>query len=101
MAYQPRVKKQAALAIREAAAWYENQATGQGAKFYGAVVEAIERAAAHPDAWSPSILVYRKIRVKNYPYFVYYIVDHARKRIVVAMIWNEKRHPGDLEKVLS
>jgi hypothetical protein len=65
------------LAQREyqgARAWYEARRAGLGRDFTAAVDRAVGSIAAHPDRWSLYRDRFRWVRVRRFPYRLYYAI---------------------------
>ncbi len=76
--------------FEEAATWYHEEA-GLGERFVTQVHEALERIGRMPELHAAVHLDIRRIRVRRFPYHVYYriLVD----RIEVIAVFHNKRNP--------
>jgi toxin ParE1/3/4 len=77
--------------FEEAAAWYQEYA-GRGQKFVDQVQEALDRIERMPELHGAVCQDIRRVRVKQFPYNVYYriLVD----RIEVIAVFHHKRNPN-------
>jgi len=87
----------ARLASEELAAavrWYETQRPGLGVDFFDAVVEALDRIAAHPEAGATAFgtINARRMLVAGFPYQVVYRLGTEDIRVIAFA--HLKRRPG-------
>ena len=73
------IAKPAAEELVAAIRWYEERRAGLGGEFYDAVVRAMDRTAAMPEAGSPiGTLGVRRMLVAGFPYQIVYRVEAGR-----------------------
>ena len=77
--------------ISEAYDWYEEQGRGLGEDFLAAVQVVLDRIEKDPEIHAPIYQAVRHIRVKRFPYAVYYRIEPGR--IVVIAVHHSKRNP--------
>jgi toxin ParE1/3/4 len=84
------------LAIREyeeTRAWYERQREGLGGEFTDEVDRAIARIARSPTRWPVVFAKFRKVRLRRFPYILYYYVVDPSLALVLAVA-HGRRRPG-------
>jgi plasmid stabilization system protein ParE len=59
----------------DAALWYDERRAGLGAQFVGEIDRAIDLAARHPDRYPVKHEAIRCIRVRRFPYSVFYLPE--------------------------
>jgi toxin ParE1/3/4 len=72
--------------------WYEERQPGLGAQFLAEVDAAIELASRQPDRYPIKHDKIRSVRVRRFPYSVFYIVEVDR--IVVLAVFHARRDPA-------
>ena len=75
----------------DAARWYEDRAPGIGYRFVSRVEDALTLIQESPRRVGTIHLDIRRARVRNFPYFIYYLVEDSR--IVVLAILHARRNP--------
>jgi hypothetical protein len=78
---------------REVRAWYERRREGLGAAFTAEVDRAVERIARHPDRWPIFRDEFRRVRLRRFPYALYYHRIDADVVMVLAVA-HGRRRPG-------
>jgi toxin ParE1/3/4 len=76
----------------EAAAFFENELHGLGARFTDSVQRSLSRLADHPLVGTPLGAAYRKLRVHGFPYNVIYRVE--ADAVLVVAVAHHRRKPG-------
>ncbi|MEO8017414.1 MAG: type II toxin-antitoxin system RelE/ParE family toxin [Pseudomonadota bacterium] len=77
--------------LRSAVRWHEHQRAGLGTRFVGAVEQAIKTAVDVPMRATPLMQNIRRVRVRRFPYFVYYIAEESR--LIVLAVLHYRRDP--------
>ena len=80
-----RVDPWALADLARAEAWYENQQPGLGAEFEVQIESAITRAASAPFAYSPFRRHTRRVMVRRFPYYIYYVVESDVLRVLAVL----------------
>lgn len=75
----------------DAALWYDERQAGLGAQFVGEIERAIDLAAKHPDRHPIMHKAVRCVRVRRFPYSVFYLAE--AERIVVLAVFHARRDP--------
>lgn len=76
-------------------AWYDSQKAGLGDQFVAAVTTVFERIALFPDLYAPFWREVRLVRVKKFPYVVYY--RHSPDEVIILAVLHGSRDQGILE----
>lgn len=84
----------------EAAAWYERQHSGLGARFIAEIEQCVALAAERPELGAIVYNNIRRIPAHRFPYSLYFQVE-TRRIVVVAvfhgsrdpMIWHRRQSP--------
>lgn len=101
MAYSVVLLQSARTGLWEAMDWYNQQSPGLGselmAEFFGHLKKLPENPQRHKYILKP----FRRLLLKRFPYLIIFRIDEIRLRVVVAVLWHEKRDPERLEKVLK
>jgi toxin ParE1/3/4 len=82
---------QAEEEARAAQRWYEEQQPGLGARFAGAIDEAIQRIVSNPSAFPVVHDEIRRAVVRRFPFGIYFRI-HAEDLVVLAVM-HGRRHP--------
>jgi toxin ParE1/3/4 len=91
------------LAIREyeeTRAWYERREEGLGVAFTDEVDRAIGRIAKSPTRWPVVFVRFRRVRLRRFPYVLYYHVVDDSLALVLAVA-HARRRPGYWRRRLS
>ena len=78
------------------ALWYEERQSGLGLQFVSEVKNAVELASNHPERFPVKYGEIRCIRVRRFPYSIYFLEEPSR--IVVLAVFHAKRNrrlPGN------
>jgi plasmid stabilization system protein ParE len=75
-----------------AALWYEEQRLGLGTEFVVEIDRAIRSAAEHPERYPVMHRDLRCVRVRRFPYSVFYRIE--RPRVVVLALIHARRDPA-------
>lgn len=90
--WPPEFVEEAEDELREAAAFYEGQRAGLGARFVGAVERAAARAAETPLAAAPLGGAIRRQFVVGFPYVLIFRADRDSVRVLA--VAHLSRRPG-------
>lgn len=83
--------------VIEAARWYEDHGTGLGVAFTAEVDAAVIRIAENPLHYPLVHKTLRRIRLRRFPYGLYYVVESELIRVLAC--FHSNRHPrGWLER---
>ena len=77
--------------VDAAASWYRQQRRGLELRFLGEVDRAIRRAARTPQQFPRISRDIRRVRLRGFPYFVYYIIE--TERLVILAVFHARRSP--------
>jgi toxin ParE1/3/4 len=91
------------LAIREyqeTRTWYERRREGLGDAFTDEVDRAIGRIAKSPTRWPVVFVRFRRVRLRRFPYVLYYHVVDDSLALVLAVA-HARRRPGYWRRRLS
>ena len=91
MTYTVVFRPQAEEEARAAQRWYEEQQPGLGARFAGAIGEAIQRIVSNPSAFPVVHDEIRRAVVRRFPFGIYFRI-HAEDLVVLAVM-HGRRHP--------
>ena len=72
-----RFHRLAAREFREAQKWYESRRTGLSGDFVTEVDRALERITLHPDRWPIYRNRFRRVRLRRFPYSIFYSLEKA------------------------
>lgn len=72
--------------------YYSKARRGFGVRFKDAIRAATDRALAMPEAGAPGLGGTRKVRVKGFPFNVYY--RHSTHEVLVVAVAADSRRPG-------
>jgi plasmid stabilization system protein ParE len=86
VSYEVIVEPPARRDIRTAFEWYENRTEGMGSVFLRAVATAIERLTREPTAYRLERQLYRRIRLRKFPYALHYEVAPSHRVFVLACL---------------
>jgi toxin ParE1/3/4 len=86
-----RFHRLAAREFREARSWYERRRPGLGDRFRAEVDRAVEQIAAAPDRPSPFRVWYRRLRIRRFPYTLYYRIYDDRIAFILAVAHDRRR----------
>jgi len=79
--FRPQAEEEARAAQR----WYEEQQPGLGARFAGAIGEAIQRIVSNPSAFPVVHDEIRRAVVRRFPFGIYFRI-HAEDLVVLAVM---------------
>lgn len=91
MTLRPSFRKAARLEYDEAALWYESQKIGLGSEFVEEIERALLAACEAPQRFSVVLQDVRRVRVRRFPYFVYFRVRD--NRLIVLSVFHVRRNP--------
>lgn len=96
MAYSITFGKLALDDVRSAADWYKGESLAALERFLDAIDARLPDLVDRPLSFSSVRLrpVYRRARLRRFPYLLIFRVDEARNRVFVAALIHEKRNPG-------
>ncbi len=93
MPYTIKLLEEADQEFSEAAARYEEQSAGLGARFIGVIQNKLNLIARYPERYPKRKGNFRETPVKTFPYIVVYTVYKKAQVITVSSIFNAKRNP--------
>jgi plasmid stabilization system protein ParE len=91
------------LAVREyedTRTWYERRREGLGDAFTDEVDRAISRIARSPTRWPVVFVRFRRVRLRRFPYLLYYHVANDSLALVLAVA-HARRRSGYWRRRLS
>ncbi len=86
-----RFHRLAAREYRAARAWYEQRRLGLGAEFAAQVDRAVARIVSQPDRWPVFRGPFRRVRIRRFPYALYYCVDPPDAILILAVAHAKRR----------
>lgn len=86
-----RFHRLAAQEFRHARKWYETRRTGLSDEFVAEVDRALERVTSHPDRWPVYRSRFRRVRLRRFPYSIFYSVEDGDAIIVLAVAHGRRR----------
>jgi hypothetical protein len=93
------------LAIREYEErrdWYERRREGLGDAFRDEVDRAVARIAKSPNRWPVVFVKFRKVRLRRFPYLLYYhVADTSLALALVLAVAHARRRPGYWKRRLT
>ena len=84
-------RRAASQDFEDAALWYEGRRPGLGGEFQSAIEDALRSIQADPLMYPRVHLLVRRVRVRRFPYAVYFLVESDR--IVVLSVFHARRDP--------
>src|SRR5262245_55191682 len=91
MTYKVVFRRAAQRELEDATLWYEERRAGLGAEFAAEVDGAIESIAQNPSRFPIMHRDLRCIRVRRFPYSVFFRVESAR--VVILAVFHVRRNP--------
>ena len=91
MTYRVVFRRAAQREIDDAALWYEERRVGLGAEFAAEVDRAVDSIAQNPSRFPIMHRDLRCIRVRRFPYSVFFRVESAR--VVILAVFHVRRSP--------
>jgi len=91
MAYSLVIQDEAIYEIRDAFDWYEEQKPGLGYEFIEEIKICCRKIQNHPEHYSFTPKLYRRIRTNRFPYMIVYELEHDV--IIVNSVRHIKRKP--------
>jgi hypothetical protein len=95
-----RFHRLAAREYEEARNWYERRRAGLGPEFANETDRAIARIAKYPNRWPIYFERFRRVRLRRFPYSLYYFVVGS-SRVLVLAVAHARRRPGYWRRRLS
>lgn len=89
--YKLLISNEAYQDIDDAIAWYEEQAEGLGMNFIARFNDARAFLQSNPLIYQKVAKEFRKIRMKKFPYAIYFAVDEDKKELIVVAVWHQKK----------
>jgi plasmid stabilization system protein ParE len=95
-----RFHRLAAREYEDARNWYERRGTDSGDEFVEETDRAIARIQQHPYRWPVCFGRFRRVRLRRFPYSLYYHVVDSSRALVLAVA-HARRRPGYWRRRLS
>jgi toxin ParE1/3/4 len=86
-----RFHRLAAQEYRQSRVWYERRREGLGLEFREEVDRAMERIVAHPERWPVFRDRFRRVRLRRFPYALYYHVVDTSNILILALAHHRRR----------
>lgn len=80
--------------------WYQAHKGKTASRFLLEFFNRLELICANPRINRRSYLLFRKMPLSIFPYYIVYLIDDSRKRLFVATIWHKNRNPKTLRELL-
>ena len=93
MSYSVKLISEARTDIREIIAYYEEEKTGLGTRFYKGLVNALKLAAKNPMIFQIRYKNIRHVSIKKFPIQIHYVVDERAKQVIVIGATHTSRNP--------
>ncbi len=93
MKYQLIIQSEAQFDIEDAFDWYNTQDSKLASEFVRAVDIGVSTIAQNPLAYPILFRQARRIRLKRFPYVLFYIVDTTHMIISIVSCFHSKRNP--------
>jgi plasmid stabilization system protein ParE len=78
---------------KDAISWYIERSELAAEGFVKEVKDQIAVICNDPFRFRNTYKNYREISLKRYPYYIVYLVDEAKKNIIVSSVYHHKRNP--------
>lgn len=98
MAANVRMLRAAQRDVAAARDWYDQQTPGLGARFLAQVQDCVRRISVAPAAHQVVFKTYRKLRVRQFPYAVYYAYNGTT--VTIHCVYHAARDPGGWQRRL-
>ncbi len=85
----------------EAMDWYNRQSPGLGNELMVEFFDLLTKLRNNPHRFKFVLKPFRRVLLKRFPYMLIFRIDENRKRVVVAVLWHEKRDSELLEGILK
>lgn len=79
--------------FHDAAYWYEERSLHAGDRFVAAVRAGIDEVISNPRRYQPVEGDVRVLRLKKFPFRLYYTFDETEQFICIYAVMHEKRRP--------
>jgi plasmid stabilization system protein ParE len=73
--------------------WYQNQSEISGDRLIIEVQEAIDKICDDPYRYRNNYKSIRETALKKFPYSIAYLIDEAKKQIVIISLFHHRRNP--------
>ncbi len=95
MKYDVTIFQKARLDILQAIAWYENESSGLGVRFWDELNKTFLRISDHPSRFSlaDERTEIRRCIPKRFPYKIYFYTNEAMKRVEIIAVVHNARSP--------
>ncbi len=84
----------------EAVDWYDQREPGVGHRFNAVVRDYLKVLAAQPERFPLVGRLTRKVKIKDWPYSILFVVDDEHRQLKVVAVWHGKRNPAELRRRL-
>ena len=81
--------------------WYNEQSPGLGNELMTEFFDLLTKFRDNPQRFKFILKPFRRVLLKRFHYLLIFRIDEKRKRVVVAVLWHEKRDPERLERELG
>lgn len=92
MTFSPVFRPAARREFDDAALWYEKRRTGLGLQFIAEVDRVIDAASEHPLRFPEVHREVRCIRIRRFPYSVFFGVEEGR--LLILAVFHGRRNPS-------
>jgi plasmid stabilization system protein ParE len=94
MNYQLMIRPEAQFDIEDAFEWYDTQDPKLGSEFVRAVDTGLSTIARNPLAYPILLRQARRVRLKRFPYALFYIIDTKKMIISIVSCFHGNRDPN-------
>ncbi len=101
MTFQVTVQPEAEREWKEAVHWYEERAPGVGFRFNSAIHDHLQILAQRPDRFRLVSRLTRKVQVKGWPYFIFFVINESHRQVQIVSVWHCRRNPETLSPRLQ
>ncbi len=84
--------------LDEVIEWYESQSQGLGIDFLAKFNDARAFLKSHPSIYQKIEREFRRLRMKRFPYAVYFKIYEEKNEVLVVAVWHQKRERKQLSK---
>lgn len=100
MAYKVFILKRARENLWDAMEWYNEKSPGLGHELMKEFFEKLKSLRENPQRFKYIFKPFRRALLKRFPYKIIFRIDEKRQRVVVVVLWHEKRDAEQLEQIL-
>lgn len=96
MEYQLEIKEEAALDIKQAYFYYEENRLGLGERFLDTLENYLQRVKQYPEHYQIKRSPFREAFIKDFPYVIIYEIE--KKKVIVYAVFCTHKNPNKKPK---